>query len=186
MREAHILIPYHLSLDLVESVTSSSKATRPSRGAGGAGDDKRGGLATFRFGDSVISTGLVGAEGSATETVFGVMSLSHRKQQHRYIISYDEQLEQFSVGSWTAWRRIPTEGQASEHQQWDPDAKGALVQTALATVISYMCAKWQASQLTFSSLDALHSAAHDSNSSCRVMASQPSSQLHASVIHQNP
>ena len=60
------------------------------------------------------------------------------------------------------------------------------MQTALATVISYMCAKWQASQLTFSSLDALHSAAHDSNSSCRVMASQPSSQLHASVIHQNP
>ena len=106
---------HHLSLDLVESVTSSSKATRPSRGAGGAGDDKRGGLATFRFGDSVISTGLVGAEGSATETVFGVMSLSHRKQQHRYIISYDEQLEQFAVGSWTAWRRIPTEGQASEH-----------------------------------------------------------------------
>jgi hypothetical protein len=73
---------------------------------GAEADDRRGGLATFRRGDCVIST--VG--GGAEEVVFGVTSFFHRKQQHRYLITFDAQLEDFSVGSWTAWRRTPADG----------------------------------------------------------------------------
>ena len=81
-----------LSLGLVQDALDSSKGQRPSRGSGGAGDDKRGGLATFRRGAHVVSTGPAGADGPAEETVFGVMSFAHRKQQHRYVITYDEQM----------------------------------------------------------------------------------------------
>ena len=146
---------HHLSLSILEGVLSSSKTKRPSRGGGGAGDDKRGGLATLRHGDFVHSTGPA-AEGPATEIVFGVMNFYHRKQQHRYLITYDEQVETpFSVGSWTGWRRVPVNDGAGE---FDPDAEGALVQTAASKMVSEMDARWQASPLTAASLDILHSA----------------------------
>ena len=147
-----------LSLTLLETIPSDAK--RPSRGAGGTGDNKRGGMATFRRGDTVISTGPTGAQ----EAVYGVMIFNHRKQQHRYVITYDEQLEQFSMGSWTAWRRVPAEGQ--ESGEFEPDAEGAQVQTAAAEAVSDMYTKWQASPLTFSSLDTLHSRWAHSNSRC--------------------
>ena len=100
-----IYTAHHLSLFQLETYTSTA-VQRPTRGGGGAGDDRRGGLATFRRGDCVIST--VG--GGAEEVVFGVTSFFHRKQQHRYLITFDAQLEDFSVGSWTAWRRTPANG----------------------------------------------------------------------------
>ena len=56
--------------------------------------DERGGLGSFRFGDCVISTGSARAE----EVVFGMMSFFHRKQQHRYLITFDAQLEEFTIG----------------------------------------------------------------------------------------
>ena len=55
---------------------------------------------------------MVGAEGPATEIVFGVMYFSHRGQQHRYVITYDEASEEFGVGAWTAWRRFAAAGVA--------------------------------------------------------------------------
>ena len=78
------------------------------------------------------------------------MNFEHRKQQHRYIITYDKQLEQFSVGSWTVWRRIPVNGEEG--------AEGAEVQTAGAETVSAMDKKWRASPLKCTSLDQLHSA----------------------------
>ena len=71
---------HHLSLPLLESVYTSLQS-RPTRGAGGAGDDKRGGLATLRHGDIVISTGAAGADtgaaGPASEIIYSLMNFEH-------------------------------------------------------------------------------------------------------------
>ena len=78
------------------------------------------------------------------------MSFVHRQQQHRYLITYDDKMEEFSPGSWTAWRRI--DGEAGG----DVEGAGSVVETASAELVSAMCAKWQASPFTCKSLDALH------------------------------
>ena len=102
----------------------------------------------------MICTGAAGAEGPASEIVFGLMNFSHRTQQHRYIITYDMQLEQFSVGSWTGWRRIQVNGE----DQSDLDAEGAEVQMAASETVSTMDAQWLGSPVACTSLDQLHTA----------------------------
>ena len=150
-----IFSSHYLSLERLETVSGGSRKQRPSRGAGGIGDDKRGGLATFRRGDRVISTGPVGAEGPTTETIFGVMHFGHRKQLHRYLITYDESLEQFGVAAWTAWRRTLADP-APSGVRFDIDAREAQVEVAPNEAVAKMLAKWQESPLTSSGLDALH------------------------------
>ena len=50
---------HYLSMPQLQAALQDSGAQvrRPTRGGGGAGDDKRGGLATFRRGDCVVYTG---------------------------------------------------------------------------------------------------------------------------------
>jgi hypothetical protein len=126
-----IFTEHHLSLSQLEAHISA-KVQRPTRGAGGAGDDKRGGLGSFRFGDCVISTGSAGTE----EVIFGVMSFFHRKQQNRYLITFDAQLEEFTVGPWTAWRRIPADGIDVSTFDADDSSKVKLCQTPWLTCTS--------------------------------------------------
>ena len=69
-------------------------------------------LAIIRFGvgrgDKIVYVGKDSPGGSQLqEIIFGVMVFEHRSQQNRYIISYDTSLEEFSVGPWTSWRRMP-------------------------------------------------------------------------------
>ena len=71
-----VFTAHYLSTSQLEAAQGSGAATvrRPTRGGGGAGNQKQGGLATFRRGDYVVYTGASGAEGPAEEIVFGLMS----------------------------------------------------------------------------------------------------------------
>ena len=145
---------HHLSKGQLEAaLREGATVQRPTRGGGGAGDDKRGGLATFRRGDYVVYTGATCAdERPAEEIVFGVMSFFHRKQQYRYLITFDETLEEFSIGSWTAWRRLPADGvDPTTFQREESEVKVCSDETKTC-----MLALWQASPLTSTSLDTLH------------------------------
>ena len=141
---------HHLNLPLVEAAFDGSDRSRPSRGGMGSGDGKLGGLATFRRGDHVISTGTPAADEAARETVYGVMSFVFRQQQHRYLITYDEQLGEFSAGSWTAWRRL---GPADDDEV---EGEGVVVEVSSLELQSAMCAKWVDSPFACKSFDALH------------------------------
>ena len=80
------------------------------------------------------------------------MSFVHRGQQHRYLITYDDQLDEFTPGSWKAWRRVAlTDG-------GDMEGEEVQVEVSSAEVQSVMCAKWLDSPFACKSLDALHKA----------------------------
>ena len=142
-----IYTAHYLSASQLEAAQGSGAAPvrRPTRGGGGAGDDKQGGLATFRRGDCVVHTGASGAQAPAEEIVFGLMSFFHRRQQYRYLITFDDTREEFSISSWTAWRRVPAAGVDLSDVKVCDDATEAS-----------MCALYTSAPLTSTSLDTLH------------------------------
>ena len=133
---------HYLVKELLEAA-SSAKGARPLRGGGGRAAEH--GLATFRRGDVVTATG-----GGAVEVVYGVMSFHLRKQQHRYLITFDRTLEMFSVGAWTSWQRV------IENSGEDPEDPTMQVEIASAEQLASMVAQWDASPLECSSPDAVH------------------------------
>ena len=146
---------HYLSMPQLQAALqdSSAQVRRPTRGGGGAGDDKRGGLATFRRGDCVVYTGATSAAaGPAEEVVFGVMNIFHRKQQYRYLITFDGTREEFSITSWTVWRRVPAAG--VDLSNFDPETSNVKVCDDETKV--RMCAQYTSAPLTSMSLDTLH------------------------------
>lgn len=69
------------------------------------------GYETFKRGDMVEWCPNVHAQEEAEddifEVVYGCAVLKHRGQQRRYLITYAETLNQFSVNAWSSWKRVP-------------------------------------------------------------------------------
>lgn len=73
-----------------------------------------------------------------------MMIFYDRKQQHRLIFTFDPEREQFSVGCWSSWVRVP---EATGSKGFNPNAADANIKRAPAVIISNMEALWPTSSM---------------------------------------
>ena len=101
---------YHSHILSVEAITEAlaSKAARPKRGAAARADNEpeRDGLRTIRRGDVLLYMGDAGGK-QPEEVAFATLIHRHRGQYDRFIITYDESMEEFCVNTMVSWRRVP-------------------------------------------------------------------------------
>ena len=129
---------------LTDALLSSKKA--PSVETRGAArhvpqDDERHGYHTFNRGDWVTYMG--GGDGpQPIEIVWAVCHhwdvTSKKPQHHRYLITFDKDLQEFSCLAWTSWRRLPA---VSGDDSFDPDTSA--VQEASQETIATMAKAWE-------------------------------------------
>ena len=137
---------YHshiLNVQSIDQVLQSRNSSRPTRSAANAATQinlafERAGYHSIRRGDMLQYTGT--CSGTPPEEIaFGVLVFQHRNQQNRYIISFDPTTENFSVGTWTSWTRMPA---VATEPNFDPDSSAVHVAPQLD--YDLMCKSWAA------------------------------------------
>jgi len=134
---------YHshmLSVATVEVALQMKRAGRPARGAAAkcTEDVDRAGYCTLQRGNMLLYIGEYGGK-SLEEVAFGVLVFQMNGQQNRFVITYDEAMQEFSVSTWTSWRRTPA---SPGDPKFDPDASYN-IKMASARVVEQMMEAWR-------------------------------------------
>lgn len=70
----------------------------------------------LKRGDIVKWTGEQdGFEGEVREIVFACMVFEHRKQQRRYLVTFEPALCNFSLNSWSSWKLVRVKSTGTKH-----------------------------------------------------------------------